>query len=108
MPADLQAETTTVLQRLVRFNTVNPPGNERPAIEYLAEYVREAGFEITIVAADDERPNLVATIGVARRDPRCATWPTSTRCWRTRRSGRTTRGRGTSPTGSSGAGARST
>ncbi len=69
MPADLQAETTTVLQRLVRFNTVNPPGNERPAIDYLAEYVREAGFETTIVAADDERPNLVATIEGSEAGP---------------------------------------
>ena len=42
---DLQQETIEVLQALVRFNTVNPPGNERPAIEYLAEYARGAGFE---------------------------------------------------------------
>ena len=32
---DLQQETTDTLSRLVRFNTVNPPGNERPALEYL-------------------------------------------------------------------------
>ena len=32
----MQEETTQVLQRLVRFNTVNPPGNEREAQEYLA------------------------------------------------------------------------
>jgi acetylornithine deacetylase/succinyl-diaminopimelate desuccinylase-like protein len=62
MTAELQEETTSVLQRLVRFNTVNPPGNERPAIEYLAAYAEAAGFETQIVAADDERPNLVATL----------------------------------------------
>jgi acetylornithine deacetylase/succinyl-diaminopimelate desuccinylase-like protein len=60
--ADLQQETTDVLQRLVRFNTVNPPGNERPAIEYLAGYLREAGFETEVLATNDERPNLVATL----------------------------------------------
>jgi acetylornithine deacetylase/succinyl-diaminopimelate desuccinylase-like protein len=60
--ADLQQETTDVLQRLVRFNTVNPPGNERPAIEYLADYLRGAGFETELLAAVDERPNLVATL----------------------------------------------
>jgi acetylornithine deacetylase/succinyl-diaminopimelate desuccinylase-like protein len=59
---DLQQETTDVLQRLVRFNTVNPPGNERPAIEYLAEYMGQAGFETEILAAQDDRPNLVATL----------------------------------------------
>src|SRR3989440_11272099 len=59
---DLQAETTDVLKRLVRFNPVNPPGNERPAIEYLAEYLREAGFEVELLSATEDRPNLVATL----------------------------------------------
>ncbi len=58
----LQNESTEVLQHLVRFNTVNPPGNERPAIEYLARYVSEAGFATEIVAATSERPNLVADL----------------------------------------------
>jgi len=63
MSADeLQLETTEVLQRLVRFNTVNPPGQERPAIEYLEQYLREAGFSTELLAADDERPNLVADL----------------------------------------------
>jgi acetylornithine deacetylase/succinyl-diaminopimelate desuccinylase-like protein len=60
--ADLQAETTEVLQRLIRFNTVNPPGNERAAIEYLDSYVREAGFETELLGVTPERPNLVATL----------------------------------------------
>jgi acetylornithine deacetylase/succinyl-diaminopimelate desuccinylase-like protein len=59
---DLQAETTDVLQRLIRFNTVNPPGDERAAIEYLEAYVREAGFETELLAIDDQRPNLIATL----------------------------------------------
>jgi len=63
MTAELQDETTAVLQRLVRFNTVNPPGNERPAIEYLSAYLESAGFETEIMGALDERPNLVATLG---------------------------------------------
>ncbi len=60
---DLQSETTDVLSRLVQFNTVNPPGNERPAIEYLDEYLTAAGFETEVLAADENRPNLVATLG---------------------------------------------
>ena len=59
---DLQAETAELLQRLIRFNTVNPPGNERAAIEYLEDYVRAAGFETELLAAVPERPNLVATL----------------------------------------------
>jgi acetylornithine deacetylase/succinyl-diaminopimelate desuccinylase-like protein len=60
--SDLQGETTDVLQRLVRFNTVNPPGNERAAIEYLEAYLRDAGFATELLAAEPERPNLVATL----------------------------------------------
>ena len=63
MTAELQDETTAVLQRLVRFNTVNPPGNERPAIEYLATYLESAGFETEILGATEDRANLVATLG---------------------------------------------
>ena len=46
----------------MRFNTVNPPGNERPAIEYLAGYLHEAGLETELLGASEERPNLVADL----------------------------------------------
>jgi acetylornithine deacetylase/succinyl-diaminopimelate desuccinylase-like protein len=59
---DLQSETTDVLRELVRFNTVNPPGRERPAIEFLASYLRDAGFQTELLAADEDRPNLVADL----------------------------------------------
>jgi acetylornithine deacetylase/succinyl-diaminopimelate desuccinylase-like protein len=65
----LQQETTEVLQRLVRFNTVNPPGQERPAIEYLASYVQEAGFATQVLAATPDRPNLVADLHGAEDGP---------------------------------------
>jgi acetylornithine deacetylase/succinyl-diaminopimelate desuccinylase-like protein len=58
----LQRETTELLQQLVRFNTVNPPGNEREAIEHLDRYVRAAGFETELLADDESRPNLVASL----------------------------------------------
>jgi acetylornithine deacetylase/succinyl-diaminopimelate desuccinylase-like protein len=51
-----QHEAVEVLQRLVRFNTVNPPGNEREAIEYLEHYVGQAGFETQVLSATPERP----------------------------------------------------
>jgi acetylornithine deacetylase/succinyl-diaminopimelate desuccinylase-like protein len=59
---DLQDQTTEVLQRLVRFNTVNPPGNERPAAEYLAGYLKDAGLETELLAPEENRPNLVADL----------------------------------------------
>jgi acetylornithine deacetylase/succinyl-diaminopimelate desuccinylase-like protein len=59
---DLERDTTELLQRLVRFNTVNPPGNERPAIEHLAGYLRDVGFDVELLAADENRPNLIADL----------------------------------------------
>jgi acetylornithine deacetylase/succinyl-diaminopimelate desuccinylase-like protein len=55
-------DATEVLARLVQFNTVNPPGNERRAIEYLDEYLTAAGFETEQLATDEDRPNLVASL----------------------------------------------
>jgi acetylornithine deacetylase/succinyl-diaminopimelate desuccinylase-like protein len=49
-----------ILQRLVRFETVNPPGGERECIAWIEGLLREAGLETRIVAKDPERPNLVA------------------------------------------------
>ncbi len=59
---DLQADATALLARLVRHDTVNPPGNERPAQEELAVALRDAGFEVTLVGRLEERPNLVARL----------------------------------------------
>jgi acetylornithine deacetylase/succinyl-diaminopimelate desuccinylase-like protein len=62
MVASLKAEVVTVLQDLVRINTVNPPGNERPAQEYLAGLLARAGLEVELIGPDPERPNLVARL----------------------------------------------
>ena len=53
---------TELLQQLLRFNTVNPPGNERVAQEWLAGVLEEAGFEVDLLGASPERPNLVARL----------------------------------------------
>ncbi|HYH91063.1 MAG TPA: M20/M25/M40 family metallo-hydrolase [Solirubrobacteraceae bacterium] len=59
---DLQEETADVLGQLIRFNTVNPPGNERECQEWLKAYLEEAGFECELAGTSDERPNLVARL----------------------------------------------
>jgi acetylornithine deacetylase/succinyl-diaminopimelate desuccinylase-like protein len=56
------ADATELLQRLIRFDTVNPPGNERAAIEYLQAVLSDVGFECELLAAEPERPNLVARL----------------------------------------------
>ncbi|HVD58850.1 MAG TPA: M20/M25/M40 family metallo-hydrolase [Thermoleophilaceae bacterium] len=62
MSAAHAQEATELLQRLLRINTVNPPGNERPAQELLAGHLRDAGLETTLLGEDANRPNLVARL----------------------------------------------
>jgi acetylornithine deacetylase/succinyl-diaminopimelate desuccinylase-like protein len=57
-----EADATELLQRLIRFDTVNPPGNERAAVEYLQAVLAGVGFECELLAAEPERPNLVARL----------------------------------------------
>jgi acetylornithine deacetylase/succinyl-diaminopimelate desuccinylase-like protein len=66
---DLQRETTDLLRRLVRFDTVNPPGNERACQEFLAGVLRSAGFEVELLGAEPERPNLIARLRGERPGP---------------------------------------
>ncbi|MEA2308946.1 MAG: hypothetical protein QOI65_1232 [Thermoleophilaceae bacterium] len=61
-PAELERRATELLQRLIRFNTVNPPGNEEEAQSYLRATLEEAGFECELLAAVPGRPNLVARL----------------------------------------------
>jgi acetylornithine deacetylase/succinyl-diaminopimelate desuccinylase-like protein len=58
----LQTEAVELLQRLIRFNTVNPPGAERDAQEFLAGVLSAAGFECELLGRTPERPNLVARL----------------------------------------------
>jgi acetylornithine deacetylase/succinyl-diaminopimelate desuccinylase-like protein len=68
--ADMQQEATELLQRLVRFRTVNPPGNERALQEHLAGMLRDAGFEVELLGRTEDRPNLVARLRGKADGPR--------------------------------------
>jgi acetylornithine deacetylase/succinyl-diaminopimelate desuccinylase-like protein len=69
MESHLQAATTELLQQLIRFDTVNPPGNERAAQEHLRDLLAAAGFACELVGATPERPNLVARLRGAEDGP---------------------------------------
>jgi acetylornithine deacetylase/succinyl-diaminopimelate desuccinylase-like protein len=51
-----------LLQRLIRFDTTNPPGAEQDCVAWVDELLRDAGLETTIVARDPERPSVVARL----------------------------------------------
>jgi acetylornithine deacetylase/succinyl-diaminopimelate desuccinylase-like protein len=51
-----------LLQRLMRFNTTNPPGNEGECIRFIQQELQAGGIEAKLVALDENRPNLIARI----------------------------------------------
>ena len=51
-----------LLQQLIRFNTTNPPGNERECVKWIDELLRDGGYETKIFTKDPERPNLLARL----------------------------------------------
>ena len=59
---DIWTRPAELLRDLIRFDTTNPPGNERACISYIEALLTEAGIESTIRARAPERPNLVARL----------------------------------------------
>ena len=55
-PEDLERRTTELLRQLIRFDTVNPPGNEQAAQELLAGMLEGAGYGVELLAAVPGRP----------------------------------------------------
>ena len=58
----LRDEATSLLQELIRLDTVNPPGNETQAAELLRDYLAESGVESELYGRTPERSNLVARL----------------------------------------------
>jgi succinyl-diaminopimelate desuccinylase len=56
-------------QDLVRFRTINPPGDERACAERLASLLEGAGFAVDLTSFGEGRAQLVARIGGASRKP---------------------------------------
>src|SRR5688500_16375204 len=58
-PSLLAREAQTICQSLLRIDTTNPPGQERPAAELLAGLLREVGYEPVMLEGAPGRANLV-------------------------------------------------
>ena len=58
----LRDEATSLLQELIRLDTVNPPGNETQAAELLRDYLAESSVESELYGRTPERSNLVARL----------------------------------------------
>ncbi len=51
-----------LLQRLIRFDTTNPPGNEGELITFVNQLLTDAGIPTQILAKTPTRPNLIARL----------------------------------------------
>jgi acetylornithine deacetylase/succinyl-diaminopimelate desuccinylase-like protein len=58
----IQDRPAELLQRLLRFDTTNPPGAERECIAWIADQLASVGCEARIVADASGRPNLIARL----------------------------------------------
>jgi len=56
------SDVAELTSRLVRINTVNPPGNEEEAVHALAEYLDGYGLEVDIQPLAERRANLIARL----------------------------------------------
>ncbi len=60
MLPSLGADARRICQALLRMDTTNPPGNERPCAEYLERELRDAGMSCELLEAAPGRTNLIA------------------------------------------------
>src|SRR3954452_9206030 len=68
----LQGDATALLQELIRFDTVNPPGNEQAIQNFLQDKLEAVGFECVQLSAVNGRPNLVARLPGRSDGPKLA------------------------------------
>ena len=58
----IELETLTHFQALIRMDTSDPPGGEKPAADYLAAILKKEGIAVEIFANEPDRPNVVARL----------------------------------------------
>jgi acetylornithine deacetylase/succinyl-diaminopimelate desuccinylase-like protein len=66
--SEIESQAAALLSRYIQFDTTNPPGNEIAAIEFLADVLREQGFEPTIIQTAPGRANLIARLHTPNGD----------------------------------------
>lgn len=68
--AKLEEETMRHFQAIIRINSADPPGNEKPVVEYLKSVLDKEGIPTSVFATDPRRPNLVARLkGSGKKRP---------------------------------------
>ena len=58
----VEAETLKHFQSLIKFDTSDPPGNEKPAADYLKQVLEAEGIPVEVVSLEPNRPNVIARL----------------------------------------------
>ncbi|MFB6113668.1 MAG: M20 family metallopeptidase [Halodesulfurarchaeum sp.] len=66
---DSQVHLVDLTLDLLSYDTQNPPGQTDAAISFVEEYLEDAGIDTRTVAADGDKPNLLARVPGANEDP---------------------------------------
>jgi succinyl-diaminopimelate desuccinylase len=67
--ARMPLDAINLAAELIRFDTINPPGQEAACTDHLVRLLTGAGFQCETVPLREGRPNLIARIGGARNKP---------------------------------------
>ncbi len=60
--APIQDRPAELLAQLLRFDTTNPPGNERECVDWVRGLLEQLGCKVKVLALDPERPSIVARL----------------------------------------------
>ncbi len=58
----MQPASLELAQRLIGFDTINPPGNETACMHFLADWLSEQGFDVSLSSFGAGRTNLIAQL----------------------------------------------
>jgi acetylornithine deacetylase/succinyl-diaminopimelate desuccinylase-like protein len=67
---EIEAEVTSILGDLIRFDTTNPPGNETAAAQYLSDRLTNEGFQCEIIESAPNRGSLITRLSGSGEKPR--------------------------------------
>jgi len=59
---EIAREALDYLKDYISINTTNPPGNEKPAADYIKSILEKEDLEVEALAADPDRPNLICRL----------------------------------------------
>ena len=61
-------DVISLTQALIKFNTINPPGNEEEIAKYIGAILHKEGFAVDYPKYAEGRLNVIATKGLSEKN----------------------------------------